>query len=76
MSDLDPRTILMAVFIRLRQIGFMMGVGEFLAALQAAEDGWGSGGERELKQVARLLWCSTPEEGTELDATWHDVVSG
>lgn len=67
------RDFLISLFQHLRRGGFDLGVGELLAAIQAVDGGWGAGGEGELKQVVKWLWCKTPEEIEELDAVWERV---
>lgn len=73
MNGYDPKTLLLAVFDRLRRHGFALGVGELLAAYRAVDGGWGRAGPEALRPVARLLWCHSPEEVTEFEEIYDDV---
>jgi uncharacterized protein with von Willebrand factor type A (vWA) domain len=67
MNERDPKTLLLAVFDRLRRHGFALGVGELLVAYRAVDGGWGRAGPEALRPVARLLWCHSPEEVAEFE---------
>jgi len=78
-NDATADEVVRAVFARLRQNGVALGVGEVLAALQAARGDWrGAGADSAadpatLKQLLTLLWCHSPAEARELDLVWSLV---
>lgn len=74
MSDFEPRQLLINTFIRLRQSGIVLGMGELLDALRAVEGGWGTDSPEALRQMAQLLWCKSSEELRELETVWAILV--
>ncbi len=75
MSEQDPKSILLDVFHELRRGGLSLGVGELMAAFQAVDGGWGEGRPEALREVARLLWCHTPEGVVEFEETFNAVIA-
>jgi hypothetical protein len=72
----DPKALFTDLFLRLRRAGFNLGVPELLAALRAVEGGWGATSLDELADVARLLWCKSPQEQVEFNIYWEQVAPG
>ncbi len=75
MNGYDPKTLLLAVFDRLRRHGFTLGVGELLAAYRAVDGGWGQTGPEAPRQAARLLWCHSPEETAEFEEIYSAALA-
>lgn len=75
MSEFDPRPILTRAFNRLHREGFNLGMGEYLAALDAVEGGWGTKGTEDLQQLVRLLWCSSLAEQGKLPIIWDSIIA-
>lgn len=73
MSGFDAQTLIKRAFVRLRQKNFVLGVGEYLAALQACEGGFGDDAD-QLKETLRLLWCTSVAEQSQLDSGWQSLV--
>lgn len=67
--------ILSRLFNRLRQSGFNLGVGEYRAALQAIEGGYGSSSLEELERVLTLLWCHSRAEQSQFQFIWESVIA-
>jgi uncharacterized protein len=76
MSAIDARQVLMLVFTQLRRNGFMLGVGELLAALQVLESGMSGTSMPDIKQAASMLWCHSQTEEREFAAAWSAAISG
>ncbi len=74
MSDFEPKLILKRVFNRLRRDGFNLGMGEYMAAVEAVEVGWGST-QDELLDALCLLWCNSLAEQSRLRILWDTVVA-
>jgi uncharacterized protein len=75
MSDYEPRAILLEVFDRLRRSDFGLGVGELLPALRAVEGGWGMEGPEALRELARLLWCHSPDAVADFEEVFSAVLA-
>ena len=75
MTKFEAREILIKVFISLRRIGLSLGIGDLLAAVRAVEGGKVKLREEELRRVARLLWCQSPDTARDFDDTWAAAVS-
>ena len=75
MNEHDPKSLLLAVFDRLRAGGFLLGIGELLAAFQAVDGGWGRAGPEALREVARLLWCHSPEETADFEEIYNATLA-
>ncbi|BAZ16808.1 hypothetical protein NIES4071_86860 [Calothrix sp. NIES-4071] len=73
MSELDAQKILTTAFTRLHREGFNLGVGEYLAALEAIPE-WGNTLE-DLQQLVRLLWCCSVAEQSKLEMIWESIVA-
>ncbi|MBO3459905.1 VWA domain-containing protein [Aetokthonos hydrillicola Thurmond2011] len=74
MNSFNPQDLMTRAFIRLRQTGFGLGVGELLAAKQAVEGGFGED-ETELAGTLRILWCHSPSEQSQFDGVWESLIS-
>jgi len=72
MSNFDPQLILIRLFTRLGKRGFRPGVGKYLAAIAAMEDGYGNTPE-ELRSTLRLLWCQSRDELVLFEPLWEEV---
>jgi uncharacterized protein with von Willebrand factor type A (vWA) domain len=75
MSKYDPKSLLLAVFDRLRRRGFLLGIGELLAAFQAVDGDWGMAGPEALREVARLLWCHSLEEAADFEEIYSAALA-
>ena len=75
MSDFDPRAILTLLFNSLHREGANLSVGEYLAALDAVEGGWGTKSIEDLQQLVRLLWCSSVAEQNRLQMIWDEIIT-
>src|ERR1051325_4294114 len=75
MIDSKIKQLLISVFLRLRQIGFNLGVGELLAVMQVVSEDWGTSKQIDLKQIVQLLWCNSLEEVSELETVWAMAAS-
>lgn len=75
MTKFEAREILLKVFISLRRIGLSLGIGDLLAAVRTVEGGKVKLREEELRKVARLLWCQSPDTARDFDDTWAAAVS-
>lgn len=62
MDKLDLQNRFFRLFTTLRQSGFQLGVGELLAALKVADGDFEIEDLDDFYAVARLLWCTSPDE--------------
>jgi len=67
--------ILIDVFLRLRRGGFGLGLGELMAALDAAGERRGAVNPEDLRRMLRLLWCKSSLEADQLETTWAAVAA-
>ncbi len=67
MNTVDIRNAFIHLFTSLRQSGFQLGVGELLAAFKLAEGDFDIENLDELHRIARLLWCTSPDEQALFD---------
>lgn len=74
MSEFDTRHLLTRAFRRLRRQGFVLGVSELLAALEAVDGGWGANDIGELSQLAQLLWCKSGDDKRVFAQEWAAVL--
>ncbi|MEH1790971.1 MAG: VWA containing CoxE family protein [Nostoc sp.] len=72
MSPFNPEDLITRAFIRLRQSGFQLGVGELLAAKEAVEGGFGETPEK-LAQTLKILWCHSPSQQSQFDPIWESL---
>jgi len=72
MSTFDAQSILKRLFSRLRKRGFRPGVGKYLAAIDAVEQGYTNNPE-DLKLTLRLLWCQSRDELKFFEPIWDEV---
>lgn len=72
MNSFNPQDLITHAFIRLRQSGFKLGVGELLAARQAVEGEFGET-PKELAETLKILWCHSPSEQTQFDPIWESL---
>ncbi len=72
MSDFDSQDAVLRMFLRLRSNGFQLGIGEYRAALEAIEGGFGKDPEA-LAETLKLLWCHSPAEQTYFDPIWESL---
>ncbi|MBW4500489.1 MAG: VWA domain-containing protein [Scytonema hyalinum WJT4-NPBG1] len=73
MNSFNPQGLIVRAFIRLRQSGFQLGVGELLAARQAVEGGFGEN-EEALAETLKILWCHSPSEQSQFDPIWESLL--
>lgn len=74
MSEFNPKSLAMRAFLQLRRQGIKLGVGEYLAALEAIDGGFGDRPE-ELAQTLKLLWCHRVVEKAQFDRIWQALQS-
>ncbi|MDF5720480.1 MAG: VWA containing CoxE family protein [Rhizonema sp. PD37] len=72
MSSFNPQDWITPAFIRLRQSGFQLGVGELLAARQAVEGKFGESRE-ELAETLKILWCHSLSQQIRFDDIWKSL---
>jgi len=72
MSSYNPQDVITHAFMRLRQSGFQLGIGELFAARQAVEGGFGATPE-ELGQTLKILWCHSPSQQSQFDPIWESL---
>lgn len=73
MNSFDSQNLVTRAFIRLRQSGFQLGVGELLAARQAVEGGFGEDVEA-LAQTLKILWCHSVSQQSQFDPIWESLL--
>jgi uncharacterized protein len=73
MNSFNPQDLITRAFIRLRQSGFQLGVGELLAAQEAIAGGFGET-EEELAQTLKILWCHSPSQQSQFDPIWQSLI--
>lgn len=71
MSDFDSQELALRTFLRLRN-RFRLGVGEYLAALDAIGGGYGTDADA-LADTLKLLWCNSLGEQSQFDPVWQAV---
>lgn len=74
MNSFNPQDLVTRAFVRLRQSGFQLGVGELLAARQALEGGFGDTPEA-LAETLKILWCHSPSEQSQFDPIWESLLA-
>ncbi len=72
MSSFNPQDLITRAFIRLRQSGFQLGVGELVAAKEAVEGGFGET-KQELGETLKILWCHSPSQQSQFDPIWKSL---
>ncbi|MTJ09557.1 VWA domain-containing protein [Anabaena sp. UHCC 0204] len=72
MSEFNPQDLMIRVFMRLRQNGFQLGVGEFLAAEKAVLGGFGKNSQ-ELGETLKILWCHSISQQNLFDDIWESL---
>ncbi|NEP02583.1 MAG: VWA containing CoxE family protein [Symploca sp. SIO2E9] len=73
MNSFNPQELITRAFIRLRQKGFNLGVGELLIAEEAVEGGFGEN-PQELAETLKILWCHSPSEQSQFDPIWESLL--
>jgi uncharacterized protein len=84
MNEINPYQLLIEVFFNLHKGGLKLGIGELLAVLRASSDEFRmilhqvSPGHSslvdDLRRIATLLWCRSPEDEYALDEIWASVL--
>ncbi|NEP14289.1 MAG: VWA containing CoxE family protein [Symploca sp. SIO2C1] len=72
MSAFEPQDSVTRAFLRLRQKGFKLGVGELLAARQAVVGGFAETPE-VLAETLKILWCHSRSEQSQFDHIWKSL---
>lgn len=72
MSSFAPRDLVFRTFLQLRRSSFQLGVGEYMAALEAVEGGFGDD-LASLEDTLKLLWCHSLSEHSQFEATWSVI---
>lgn len=75
MDKVDLQNLLIRLFTILRQSGFQLGIGELLAALKVAEGDFEIENQDDLHPIARLLWCTSPDEQHLFDTIWKSSIA-
>lgn len=70
MSEFDPQSLVLRLFLRLNKSQFKLGVGEYMAALQAVEGGFGHDLDT-LEDTLKLLWCHSLREQSQFESIWQ-----
>lgn len=76
MSSFNPQEkqdLITRAFIRLRQSGFQLGVGELMAARQAVEGEFGETPE-ELAETLKILWCHSRSQQSQFEPIWQTLL--
>jgi len=73
MSQFNAEALIESLFSHLRQRGFSLGVGEYLAALDAIAGGFGQHPE-QLERTLRLLWCHSLAERAQFEPLWQTAL--
>ncbi|MEA5537036.1 hypothetical protein [Crocosphaera sp. XPORK-15E] len=73
MSSFNPDEITRQIFRQVRQ-ELNLGMGEYLAALEAIKGGYGTQNESDLQEVLQLLWCHSVEEQAQFQLEWKEIV--
>lgn len=73
MSRFSPEPIILRLFHRLRSAGFSLSVNEYLAALDAAQGGFGANDLDDLRQMLRMLWCHSPAEQSQFELIFTET---
>ena len=60
MSNVDHQALVLRLFLRLNRSQFKLGLGEYMAALQALGGGFGDDLDG-LEDTLKLLWCHSLE---------------
>ena len=74
MSASDSQEMVLRTFLRLRRSRFRLGVGEYMAARQALEAGFGDDLE-SLEDTLKLLWCNSIAEQSQFNPIWQSVLT-
>jgi uncharacterized protein len=72
MNSFNPQDLITYAFIRLRQSGFKLGVGELLAARQAVIGGFAEN-EEALFDTLKILWCHSRSQQSQFDPIWESL---
>ena len=72
MNSFNPQDWVTRAFVRLRQEGFKLGVGELLAARQAVAGGFGDTPEA-LAETLKIIWCHSLSEQSQFDGIWESL---
>lgn len=72
MNSFNSQDLINRAFLRLRQKGFNLGVGELLVAEEAVKGGFGEN-PQELAETLKILWCHSPSEQSQFDPIWESV---
>jgi len=73
MSEVDAQELITRAFLQLRRSGFPLGIGEYRAALQALEGGFGDTPEA-LMEMLKILWCHSPGEQNQFEPIWRSLL--
>ena len=72
MSNFDPEDVVLRTFLRLRRSGVQLGVGEYQAALDAVNGGFGEDLDA-LGETLELLWCHSLGEQSHFEPIWKSI---
>jgi uncharacterized protein len=65
---------LLELFYALRRRNFVLGVSEYLLALEALAHGFGTGSREELVSMCQTIWAKSPEEQIAVDQAFSVVL--
>ncbi|MCP2730370.1 VWA containing CoxE family protein [Limnofasciculus baicalensis] len=74
MNSFNPQNLLPRAFLRLRQEGFKLGVGELLAARKTIEGGFGED-EKALGETLKILWCHSRVQQSQFEEIWQSLLT-
>jgi len=72
MSQFDAQDWITRLFLRLRQRGYLLGVDEYQAALEAIGAGYAQN-EEALIELVQILWCNSRSQQNQLVPIWQDL---
>lgn len=72
MSQFNAQDWITRLFLRLKGRGYLLGVDEYQAALQAAEAGYAED-EAALVELVQILWCHSLLQQDQLVTIWQDL---
>jgi len=72
MSQFDAQDWITRLFLRLRRRGYLLGVDEYQAALEAIVAGYAQN-EEALLELVQILWCNSRSQQNQLVLIWKDL---
>ena len=72
MSQFDAQDWITRLFLRLRQRGYSLGMGEYPVALKAVEAGYVESADA-LVEMVQIVWCHSRSQQTQLIPIWQEL---